>query len=96
MKVDFLKTIDDSKFYKALNNKEPNKSFGDYFKSALIKVNELQNESEKYSNLLASGNIDNIHETMIASEKASIALQLAISVQNKVIDAYKEIMRLQL
>ncbi|WP_427338626.1 flagellar hook-basal body complex protein FliE [Caloranaerobacter sp. DY30410] len=71
-------------------------SFGKFLKEALDKVNSLQIEAERYNKLLAIGQIDNIHEVMIASEKANIALQLTLSIRNKVIDAYKEIMRMQI
>ncbi|WP_069649615.1 flagellar hook-basal body complex protein FliE [Caloranaerobacter ferrireducens] len=71
-------------------------SFGDFFKEALDKVNSLQKDADRYNRLLATGQVDNIHEVMIASEKANIALQLTLSIRNKVIDAYKEIMRMQI
>ncbi|WP_026893856.1 flagellar hook-basal body complex protein FliE [Clostridiisalibacter paucivorans] len=71
-------------------------NFSQYLKSALDDVNSLQLESEKYKEMMAVGKVDNIHEVMIASEKASIALQLTTSIRNKVVDAYKEIMRMQI
>jgi flagellar hook-basal body complex protein FliE len=43
----------------------------------------------------AVGKTDNIHQVMIAAEKAKIAVNLTTAVQSKAIDAYKEIMRLQ-
>ncbi|QIB26200.1 flagellar hook-basal body complex protein FliE [Caloranaerobacter azorensis] len=78
-----------------INNSKKD-SFGNFLKEALDKVNSLQVEAEHYNKLLAMGQIDNIHEVMIASEKANIALQLTLSIRNKVIDAYKEIMRMQI
>ena len=58
-------------------------------------VNELQKSSDKAIQNLATGRTDNIAEVMIASEKADIALRLMVQVRNKIIDAYQEIMKMQ-
>ncbi len=70
-------------------------SFEDLFKDALDKVNELQVQADEYNKLFATGQVDNIHQVMIASEKAQIAMQFTLSIRNQVLDAYKEIMRMQ-
>ena len=44
---------------------------------------------------LATGKSSNLHETMIAVEKADIALRLMVQVRNKMIDAYQEVMKMQ-
>ncbi|MFB4475749.1 flagellar hook-basal body complex protein FliE, partial [Oceanobacillus caeni] len=44
---------------------------------------------------LASGNIDDLHDVMITAQKASITLETTVQIQKKVIDAYNEIMRMQ-
>ncbi len=80
------------------DSKNDNKdiSFGDYLKDALDKVNDLQVQSEEYKKLSATGELDNLHDVSIAAEKAGIALDLLLSVRNKVVEAYKEIMRIQI
>lgn len=45
---------------------------------------------------LAVGEVTDIHQVMIAAEKANIALQLTISIRNQVIEAYQEIGRMQI
>lgn len=72
-----------------------NSSFSEVLKGALDEVNQLQKDSDEYTKLLALGQVDNIHDVTIASEKAKIALQMTLTVRNKVVDAYKEIMRMQ-
>jgi flagellar hook-basal body complex protein FliE len=37
---------------------------------------------------------DNLHQVMIASEKADIALQFTVQIRNKILEAYQEIMRM--
>jgi flagellar hook-basal body complex protein FliE len=69
------------------------------FKTALSQaikdVNEMQNVSATKTELLAKGEIDNLHDVMITGQKASITLQATVEVRNKVIEAYQEIMRMQ-
>ncbi|RKD34431.1 flagellar hook-basal body complex protein FliE [Thermohalobacter berrensis] len=79
-----------------VNEKESSISFGTYLENALDNVNRLQIEADSYRKLLATGQVNNIHEAMIATEKANIALQFTISVRNKIMDAYREIMRMQI
>ncbi len=73
-----------------------NISFKNYLVDAIHKVNDLEQNANEYSIKLASGELDNIHEAMIASQKAEIASQFMIEIRNKVLDAYKEIMRMQI
>jgi flagellar hook-basal body complex protein FliE len=72
-----------------------NKNFSEFFQEKLIEVNELQKDSQEMTADFAVGKTDNIHQVMIAAEKAKIAVNLTTAVQSKAIDAYKEIMRLQ-
>ncbi|MDH3360678.1 MAG: flagellar hook-basal body complex protein FliE [Desulfobulbaceae bacterium] len=70
--------------------------FSKVLKEAISSVNNSQNEADEMMTGLASGKHANIHETMIAMEKADISFRLATKVQGKVLEAYKEIMRIQL
>jgi flagellar hook-basal body complex protein FliE len=70
-------------------------SFADTLKSAIGKVNDLQKSADVQMEKLATGQSQNLHETMIASEKAEISLKLMVQVRNKIIDAYHEIMKMQ-
>ncbi|NLM14005.1 MAG: flagellar hook-basal body complex protein FliE, partial [Epulopiscium sp.] len=59
-------------------------------------TNALQKEADQVALDFAMGKTDNIHNVMIAQEKAGIALQFTVQVHNKVLEAYREIMRIQL
>lgn len=72
------------------------KTFGDMLSSALGEVNTLQKVAEQKNIDLAAGRLEDISEVMIAAEKASISLQLTNQVRNKVVEAYQEIMRMQM
>ncbi|SMC66013.1 flagellar hook-basal body complex protein FliE [Sporomusa malonica] len=77
------------------SSQQPDKPFGEFLKDALNNVNNLQGESRQASMNLAAGKVQDIAEVTIAAEKAAIALQLTMQVRNKVVDAYQEVMRMQ-
>jgi flagellar hook-basal body complex protein FliE len=70
-------------------------SFGQFLRDALTEVNRVQQESAELDKQLAAGTLENVHQAMIATEKATLALEATIQVRNKVIEAYQEIMRTQ-
>ena len=71
-------------------------SFKDFLNEAISKVNKLQIDAQTLSDDFAAGRTDNIHEVMIAAAKADIALQFTLQIRNKIVDAYNEIMRMQI
>ena len=70
-------------------------SFANTLKNAVGKVNELQQQADIKMQQLATGETTDIADVKIAAEKADIALRLMTSVRNKMIDAYHEIMKMQ-
>lgn len=76
-------------------NKTSTDKFSSILSDALNKVNDLQIESDKATTSFLSGETDNIHNVMITASKANLALQMTIQVRNKVMDAYNEIMNMQ-
>jgi len=71
-------------------------SFSETLKKQLGEVNELQLAAEKASEELALGEAENIHEVMIQTEEAKLALELTVQVRNKVLEAYQDIMKMQI
>jgi flagellar hook-basal body complex protein FliE len=71
-------------------------SFGTMLKDSFNTVNRLHNESELHIKSLALGEKKDIHQTMIAMEKADISFKLMMAVRDKVIRAYEEVMRMQI
>ena len=70
-------------------------SFGQVLTQSLNDVNKLQKEADQAIDALASGQQQDIHNTMIAVEKADVAFRLIMEIRNKVISAYETIMRMQ-
>lgn len=69
--------------------------FSDILKKSLDSVSHDKAVSSEMQNGLVTGQHSNIHETMIAMEKSSISFKLLSKVQQKALEAYKEVMRMQ-
>ena len=70
-------------------------SFTDTLKKSLQKVNDLQEQRNEMIESFAAGEKQNVHELMITLQKAGLAMQMTAAVRNKVLEAYKELMRIQ-
>lgn len=70
-------------------------SFAETLMDAVKETNERVKESEKLAVDLAEGKAENIHETMIAMQKADISARLLVSVTNKLLDGYKQLTQLR-
>lgn len=65
-------------------------------KSSIASVDKAQKDSDNAVRKLATGEENDIHNTMITMEKAEISFQLMMAVRNKIIAAYETIMRMQI
>ena len=74
---------------------QPTNSFAQTLNSSLGKVNNLQTERTAMIESFASGENQNVHELMISLQKAGLAMNMTAAVRNKVLEAYKELSRLQ-
>ena len=70
-------------------------SFGTALQESLDTVSRLQVEADGAIDDMASGRKTDIHQTMIAVEKASVSFELLMEIRNKVIAAYDKLMRTQ-
>ncbi len=78
------------------NSVGDNSLFKDLLNRAVNTLNESENLSVRENYNLLINNDINLHEVMIAAEKADIVLQFTLQVRNKIMDAYNEIMRMQI
>ena len=69
--------------------------FKESLEQSIREVNVLQNEAHQAMENLAVGKESNLHETMIAIQKAEVSFKMMAQVRNKIIDAYQEVMRMQ-
>jgi flagellar hook-basal body complex protein FliE len=95
LRTDQFRTKLQSNDFSVVPASRSEKSFADTLKEAVGTVNSLQKEADKQAQALATGKTTNIPEVMMASEKADIALRMMVQVRNKIIDAYQEVMKMQ-
>ena len=74
----------------------PKVDFADALKSSLDQVNKVQQESVKLSRDFTVGDPNtNLQDVVVAMQKSSIAFQQTVQVRNKVVQAYHDIMNMQ-
>lgn len=74
---------------------EVTRSFGAYLQDALQEVDNQENQVHQMTEQFMLGEV-NVDQLMVASERALLNLQLTTNVRNKVVEAYQEIMRMQM
>jgi len=70
-------------------------SFSDLVGNAIDQLNEVQQRADLAAFQVASGQSSDLHTALVTMEEASLSLQLGLQVRNKVVEAYQEIMRMQ-
>ena len=77
------------------SNSTSGNNFSQILKENINKVNNLQKNADQLTENFALGKTDNIHQVTVATEKARLALDFTTSLQGRLLDAYEEIMRIQ-
>ncbi len=70
-------------------------SFTETVKKAIASVNELQSDADEMARKLATGELEDVHQAVLAMNKAKLAFDFTLAVRTKVLEAYQEIMRMQ-
>ena len=70
--------------------------FGAVIKEAVSQTAIAEQQGENAIQNLASGQAKNLHEVMISVEKADISLKMLVQFRNKALQAYEEVMRMQI
>ena len=70
-------------------------SFSDHLLNGIKQVDGMQKVSDKMATEMAVSDKQNLHETMIAASQAELGFNLMVQVRNKVLEAYQEVMRMQ-
>ena len=75
---------------------EGDSSFKNIISSEIEKLNNQQIKADQLTQGFISGQVEDLHTVLIATEEARLSLELAVQVRNKVVEAYKEINNMQL
>lgn len=73
----------------------PQPGFGDLVKGFVADVNDLQLDAGRSIDAFAAGEITDVHQVMVAVQEAGLALDLLLEVRNRTMEAFQEIMRMQ-
>jgi flagellar hook-basal body complex protein FliE len=69
--------------------------FTGFLADALLETQKAQLEADRAMEKLATGEAKSIHEVMVAMEEADISMRMVVQMRNKIVEAYQEIMRMQ-
>lgn len=78
-----------------MTSAEAQQNFKTFLKDAIEEVNQSQVQSDHMTKQLVAGEPVDLHEVMVAAQKASITLNATLEVRNKAVEAYQEIIRMQ-
>lgn len=71
-------------------------SFADLLTEKLAEVNNLQKQADALVQGYVAGEVTDLHQVVLATERAQLALELTVQVRNKLIEAYQEVFRMQI
>ncbi|MGB9755916.1 MAG: flagellar hook-basal body complex protein FliE [Desulfurella sp.] len=77
------------------NKNDENASFADLLKKSINDVNNLQIAADTAIKEISTGKMDNIQDAVMAIEKADVSMRLLLEVKNKAVQAYNQIMNMQ-
>jgi flagellar hook-basal body complex protein FliE len=80
---------------KSVINASEAPSFNDTLRGFIKDVNHMQNHADKSIEKMVAGEITDVHQVMVAVEEANTAFSLMMELRNKMLDAYQEVMRMQ-
>jgi flagellar hook-basal body complex protein FliE len=70
-------------------------SFGTLIDKTLSETERLQDTADGMVKSLAQGEITDVHQVMLAMNRADLSFRMMLEVRNKLLDAYQEVMRMQ-
>ncbi|MEZ0369387.1 MAG: flagellar hook-basal body complex protein FliE [Candidatus Sericytochromatia bacterium] len=76
------------------NQAQRGQGFADMLNQGIEDLSRMQNKSADLTNRLAAGEDIELHDVMIASQEADVALRLATQMRTQVLEAYHEVMRM--
>ena len=79
----------------AANKPEKADGFADLVRDGMQHLSELENEADEQVRQLLAGEPVELHRVVMAGEQAGLAFELMMGIRNKAVEAYQEVMRMQ-
>jgi len=73
----------------------PTESFGTMLDGLAQSVSTKQSEAAELTKKVLLGDSDQLHQSVIAMQEASVAFTMMVEVRNKLVESYQELMRMQ-
>ena len=81
---------------KAAETESAKGGFGDMITQALANVQQTHTTADSAAQAAATGSATDVHDYMIAATQANLATELTVAVRNKAVEAFNDIMRMQI
>jgi flagellar hook-basal body complex protein FliE len=102
MKVDLIQQVNNTSGLSDMMRRETipqalppaKENFAGLLKSMVEDVNEIQHDAAELETRFLKGEISDVHQVMIATEEASVSFKLLMEIRNKLLESYREIMRM--
>lgn len=102
MKVDLIQQVNNTSGLSDMMRRETiplepppaKENFAGLLKSMVEDVNEIQHDAAELETRFLKGEISDVHQVMIAAEEASVSFKLLMEIRNKLLESYREIMRM--
>ncbi len=85
-----------SELVHSVGGEEQNSSFKNTLGGFINEINDLQTKANASIENFATGKVENVHEVMIAMAKAEVSFKFMMEARNKLVETYKEVMRMQM
>lgn len=95
-KLDLVQPLEVPQAPRVLHVEEEQGTFEDVLHQWISKTDETLRTSDKTVQSLVDGTLEHPHDAMIKLEQAQLALEFTVQLRNKAVDAYNEIMRMQI
>ncbi len=91
-----INSFENNDFFKEKIQNKETKGFADVLKESFNSANNLKKDSDIATEDFLAGKSDNLHEVMIAAQKAEVAISFVTEVRNRLVEAYQEFSKMQL
>ena len=85
-----------SELVHSVEGEEQNSSFKNTLGGFINEINDLQTKANASIENFATGKVENVHEVMLALAKAEVSFKFMMEARNKLVETYKEVMRMQM
>ncbi|PHV12876.1 flagellar hook-basal body complex protein FliE [Chitinimonas sp. BJB300] len=96
MSVDAIAAVNTISLEPSALTNAPQGNFTAWFDNQMTTVNQQLAVADQGMQKLAMGDASNLHQVMIQMEEAKLSVQLVLQVRNRLLEAYQDVMRMQM